>query len=395
MNWSSFLWITILLSLAISPAFALGAGNRNLFLIVVMAISPIIIITYAKISKSDLLLLFFMGSIVLFPLMFNPESMRWSTVFYSMMFGLAFIAYKQLLYAKDFSIESYQKILKYLIYAYFIMLLIQQICVLIGLPIINISNYDPVEPWKLNSLAAEPSHSARIVPLFMYCYILIKELIEKREYNFRTDIKEDKWIWLAFLWTMVTMGSGTAFLFIAIVLLKFIKFRSLVPLLFISGVTLFIVNMMGITATERTFKVIMATLTFDTNAIIQADHSASIRIVPIMFLSQMVDLTTLNGLFGHGIDSVSIFLRHKIPGVYDDFTGGGLLALWIEYGFLSFIFFVLFVFSNSFRKGDYMSIIFLFFLVFLNSVNSQIVWLTIVLLFTNKYFYKKLKKDIK
>lgn len=384
---SSFL-VIILISMAISPAFALGEGNRNLFLIGVMAISPIIIITSTKFDRSNILLLLFMASIILSPLLNQPASMRWSTVMYSIMFCLTFIAYKQLLRRKKFTIYSYQKLLINLIYAYFIVLLIQQFCVLTGMPIFNLSNYNPMEPWKLNSLAAEPSHSARIVALLMYCYITIKELTEQRGYNFHLDLKDDKWLWSAFLWTMVTMGSGTAFLFVAIVLLKFIRLKTLLPLFVIVGVIVFFANIMGITGIERMVKVFIATLTFDIDAIIRVDHSAAMRIVPMMILTEMVDLTTLNGWFGHGIDYISTFLYKIIPGVPEGFSGGGLFQLWIEYGFISFVLFVVFGFFNSYRKGDYLSIVFWFFLVFLYGVNSQVVWLCIILLFTNKYFLK-------
>jgi hypothetical protein len=385
----STLWLAIIIvSLAVAPAFALGEGNRNLFLIGVMAISPVIIISFKKYYLQDIWLLLFMVSIILFPLLNQPDSMRWSTVLYYIMFALTFVAYKQLLYSKSFSIESYQKLLVYMIYAYFVVLLIQQFSVLTGLPLFNESNYSQIEPWKLNSLAPEPAHTARIVALLMYSYITVKELIVKRKYNFNLDFKDDKRIWLACLWTMVTMGSGTAFLFIFILALKFIRIKNLVPLLVALGLVVFLVDFMGITAFERTFKTLMATLTLDVDTIIKSDHSASIRIVPMMILATMVKLTTLNDWFGYGVDYVSSFLSYMIPGVPKDFSGGGLFQVWIEYGFISFVLFLIFSFSNTFRKGDYLSVVFWFVLVFMYGLNSQIVWLCIVLLFTNNYFYK-------
>lgn len=388
---SSMLLMLILIALAIAPAIVLGEDDRNIFLIGVMAISPIIIVINHKFYQSTHLLLMFMLSIVFIPLLHQPDSMRWSTIMYSIMFGLTFIAYVQLLHSKKFHIENYQKILKYLIYAYFVVLLIQQFCVLTGLPIFNIHNYFPYEPWKLNSLSAEPSHSARIVALVMYCYITIKELIVNRKYNFRLDIKQDKWVWVSFLWSMLTMGSGTAFLFIIIVLSKFVRFKNLMAISIIISVIVLLIDMLGITAFERTLKVFIATLTFDVDTIMEADHSASIRIVPMIIVAQMVDLTTLNGWFGHGIDYVSTFLSSEIRGIPEGTSGGGLFQLWIEYGFLSFILFVIFSFSNSYKKGDYLSIVFWFMLVFLYGINSQIVWLTIILLFTNKFFEKSMR----
>jgi hypothetical protein len=391
MNKSFFLYL-IIISMAVAPAIALGKGNRNLFLIGVMVLSPILILTYRKFYASDIWLLFFMLSIILVPLVNHPESFRLSTVMYSIMFGLTFLAYERLLRKGNFTIENYQNLLKYLIYAYFIVLLIQQFCVLTGLPVFNLSNYNPMEPWKLNSLAAEPSHSARIVALLMYAYITVKELVINRKYNFRKELKTDKWIWVAFLWTMLTMGSGTAFLFIGIILLKFMRAKNVLALLIIGVSIFFVVDFFGIHAFERTFDVIKATLTLDTDTIIHTDLSAAIRIVPMMILAKMADITTINGWFGYGIDYVGTFMYKLIPAVQEGFSGGGMFILWMEYGFLSFILFVIFSFLNTFRKGDYLSIVFWFMLVFMYGINSQIVWLTIILLFTNKYFFEKESK---
>jgi hypothetical protein len=386
---SNTFWIKlIIIALAIAPAFALGEGNRNLLLIGVMSLSPLVILRNFEFDKMDLLLLLFLVTIIAFPLVVNPETMRWSTVMYSVMFGLTFIAFKQLLRKKYFTIINYLNILKYLIYAYFLVLLVQQFCVLMDLPIFNVNNYDTSIPWKLNSFAAESSHSARIVALLMYSYISVKELVKKRKYNFRLEIKKDKWVWLGFLWTMVTMGSGTAFIFIPIVLLKFVRIKNVLPILIIFGAIYIMVEQIGNNAFQRAFNTVIVTISLDEATIMEADHSASMRIVPLLILAKKVDLNSFNGWFGHGIDYTSTFLSGLIYGVPEGFSGGGLFQLWMEYGFISFALFLIFSFSTSFKKGDYLSVIFWFLLVFMYGVNNQIVWLSIFLLFINKYFYK-------
>jgi len=390
-----YLIILILIALAVSPAFALGEGNRNLLLIGVMGLSPIIILYFGRFDRINPWLVLFLVSIVIFPLIHQPQSMRWSTILYSVMFCLTFMAYNELLNRSYFTPHNYLKLLKYLVLAYFVVLLIQQFCVLTGLPIFNLSNYNIKEPWKLNSLAAEPSHSARIVPLIMYCYITVKELVFQSKYNFKVDVKKDIWLWIAFIWTMVTMGSGTAFLFLTIVLLKFIRFKNLIYVFILVGTIFILVNYFEITAFERTYKTFIATLTLDEYTIVEADHSASIRIVPMIILAKMVDLTNLNGWFGHGIDYVSSFMSERISGVPEGFSGGGMFQLLIEYGFIPFILFIIFSFLNSYRKGDYIIAVFWFFLVFAYGVNGQIVWLAIILLYTNKHFHSIYTKKIK
>lgn len=380
----------IIISLAISPAFALGEGNRNLLLIGMMSVSPLIFIINKKFYQSDIILLLFMASVVSIPLLFQQESMRWSTVLFSLMFCFTFLVYKQLLYKSYFTTEQYLKLLKIVLYAYTLVLLIQQFCVLTGLPIFNISSYNPLYPFKLNSLAAEPSHSGRIIALLMYSYITISELILKRKYNFKHNLKKDKWVWLAFLWAMLTMGSATAIVFTAIVLLKFVNIKRLIPIAIIIVSAIYIVNFSDIYVVNRASKMFIATLTLDTDAMIAADHSGSIRLAPAIMLAKMVDITSLEGWFGHGIDSVSTFMSDLIPGVPEGFSAGGMFQLWYEYGFLSFILFVAFSFLAVFKKNDYLNIVFWFMLVFMYGVNGQIVWLCILLLFTNKFFFKKL-----
>lgn len=226
-NLSNKIIIIIIMSLSVAPAIFLGEGDKNLFLIGLLFITPIIFLKYFKIEKIDILLFAFIISIVIIPIAFNPESFRITTVLYTILFCLLFITYKQTLYASELSISNYLKLLKYIIYAYFIVLLIQQFSVLIGLPIFNLSNYNPEEPWKLNSLSAEPSHTARIVALLMYSYIVLIEIVKEKPYAFFKEIKNDKLIWLAFFWVMLTSNSGTAFIFLAIVFLKFIQFRNI------------------------------------------------------------------------------------------------------------------------------------------------------------------------
>lgn len=378
--------VFIIMTLAISPAFALGEGNKSMLTIGVMSASPILIIAFNKYHKTDIWIIAFLVSIITIPLLNHPQSMRWSTVLYTCLFGLSFMAYTRLLSKSKLLPIKYLKILKTLIIAYAVTLLIQQFCVLTGLPIFNISVYNEATPWKLNSLAAEPSHSARIVAILMYSYIFTRELILNRKYNLKKDFKYDKWVWLAFIWTMITMGSSTAFLFLPIILIKILKLSNIISLTIILIALFGLINFIGVDEFERTFITAKAVITLDKDTIITADHSASLRIVPFLILITMLSISTLNGWFGHGIDYVSSFMSDFIPGVNEGYSGGGLLQLWMEYGFFCFFIFIVGSIGYLITKNDRLSILFWFLLVVLSGVNSQIVWLCFVLLFTNKYF---------
>lgn len=381
--------IILLLSLSISPAIFLGEGNRNLLLIGVMSIIPIFFLKYFKLDKIDIILLACFLLMLIGPYFTNIESYRISTILYSIMFGFLFITYKQILYHSFFTIENFIKLIKYIIYAYLIVLIIQQFCVLTGLPIFNISNYSPAEPFKLNSLSAEPSHTVRIVALLMFTYIILTEIIKDTKYSFLEELRNDKLLWFAFFWIMLTSGSATAFLFLAIIFMKFLQIRNIVFLFILTVLGIILLLNLNITSFQRTFDFTQAVLTFDIYEMMKVDHSASMRIAPIFVVADRVEIFSLNGLFGYGIDSTSVFISSIIYGIADGATGGGFFQIWYEYGFIIFILFVIYTLVNVFDKDNPITIVFWFFLIFLAGINSQMVWLCIFLLFTIKFYKSK------
>ena len=380
------LLIVILFSLSIAPAIFLGEGNRNLLLIGVIFITPIFLLKILKIEKIDILFFLMFLIMLLVPYIVNTETYRISTVLYSGLFGFLFITYKQLLNNSDFTIDTYLKLIKFIIYAYFIVLLIQQFCVLTGLPIFNISNYEQANPWKLNSLSAEPSHPGRIVPLLMFSYIVIKEFIENRKYSLSLDFTNDKYLWFAFSWIIFTSGSATAYLFFILIFFKFLSLKNSIYLCILILLLIGLINFFEINSYQRTLDFFMAVLTLDINKMMAVDHSASIRIAPLVVVFNNITATNINGLFGNGIDTTSNLISKYIYGIPDGLVAGGTFQLWYEYGFIVFILFIIYTFFSIYDKNNNTNILFWFLLVFIAGINSQMVWLCMVLLYTNKYF---------
>lgn len=390
--------ISILVSMfiivfATSPDIFLSQkDDRNLLLIGIMILAPITLFFSKKIYRLDILILFFLMSIVFSPLLNHYDTLRWSTIIYTIMFGITFIAYEHLLNRNLYSVDQYLNLLKNLLLAYFIVLLIQQFCVLLGLPVLLAGNYHPEEPWKLSSLAAEPSHASLSITVLMYSYITIKELLLNRKYKLFSDWRDDKWVWIAFLWYMLTSHSASALLLLMIFLSQFITSRNFLYLAIFGTVSVFSISFLDIPAFERAAKFFTALLTFDPKQMISADHSGSYRFVPAIFIFQKVDITSIDGWFGHGIDYVSSFLYLVMPGTPKGYATGGVMVVWIEYGFLSFLLFLLFSFIAVFRNKKMMPIILWFIFLFLgNGINTQVVWLALLLLLTNKYFYQQQK----
>lgn len=375
--------------LSISPAFALGEGNRNLLLISVMCISPIFLLKYPIIiPRVDAPLIGLCTMMIFFPLVLHPETMRWSTVLYSCMFCLYFMSFARVLYHSSFTGEDFFKVLRGLLFAYCIVLIIQQFCVLTGLPIFNVSNYTPLEPWKLNSLMSEPSHSARIIPIMMYMYITLKMKMDM-SYTFKQSIKEDRWVWLAFLWPVLTMGSATAFIFMLIVFVKFIDIKKFIPsiLLVFSLVVIFSILSENKSVT-RVRNVLVATVTLNEEAIIRADHSASFRIVPTIQGAKKAGFGTVNDWLGYGVDADQELIA-PLPSVQKG--SAGAFYMWINFGLIVAILFWAFSFRIIFMKEDKIPSILIWILVpfMAGGINSQIIWLVLCLFFTYKYIIHK------
>lgn len=383
---STIVYLFIIL-LATSPAVFLGEGNRNLLLIGAMLISPLILLRYpVVIPKIDIPLVGLCLMMTFFPLVLHPETMRWSTILYSYLFCFFFMAFVRVFYHCRFTSIDFLRLLKGLIYAYCIVLIIQQFCVLTGLPIFNVSNYDPSDPWKLNSLMSEPSHSARVIPILMYFFMETRKL-RNPLLDLKTTIREDWLVWVAFLWAMITMGSSTAVLFFIIILLQFINLRRYF-MLSITVVTLFL-SLMLFSENEiisRTRNMFFATLTLDSRKIIETDLSASFRIVPTIQGLNAIDMSEINGWLGHGVDADTKLIE-PLPTV--ESGNAGAFMIWFNFGFFAAITYWLFTFSICYQRSQYTSILIWFLIIFLyGGFNTQIVWLTLVLNLTYKLLDK-------
>lgn len=91
------------------------------------------------------------------------------------------------------------------------------------MPIINLQNQFFLSITKLPSLTLEPSHSARILTVAMLGYLRCEEIsISRKLILGELFYSKHRWVTALFFWAMLTMGSSTAFVGIAILSLYFI-----------------------------------------------------------------------------------------------------------------------------------------------------------------------------
>ncbi|KAA6303771.1 MAG: hypothetical protein EZS26_000322 [Candidatus Ordinivivax streblomastigis] len=382
----------VLMSIAIVPIEGYGVSNLK---VAALTIAPLILFFRTpRLSKVILLTILYYLLVFFSAYLVNHDSFRASTIIYLGMFLLMFVMYYNLIYFEHaFSIIYFLKLIKFVIYAFTICLILQQIAVLLGAKYVlgnflNIALFED-NPFRLNSLAIEPSHSARVMGAWFLALLKINEYKVGRKLSLKEIYKGNKWIILGFLYSMITMGSGTAFVVLAILSLYFIHRRYvlvIVPafvLLYISSQS---IDFEPLDRAKKTFE---ASLTGDAETVIKADASAAFRVIPIINTFKSLNLFSSATWFGNGTDS-TVFSTN----IYDTMDTKGKIGMINEYGLLSYIVLLIFVFSCTIRK--FFSIETLLFFVLLAGTIGNVAypWGVLMIFSTIKYFnnqHKKLK----
>lgn len=393
-NTDSFIVKCLLIVFSISISYLLGAQNRNLLLICIMSLSPLAIIRYPYICKTDFILLLLILSILIPVMVFNPSTLRWSTILYSVMFCLTFVGYMRVLNESSFEVFDYLSLIKCLIYAYCIVLIMQQLCVLLHIPIINVSNYNIFNKWKLNSLGPEPSHSAVYVSILMYSYLITKERYFNKKISLRSSLKSDTLVWLSYLWTMLTMISGTAILYLCIILTKYLNKKNLFIIFSLALVLIPLHSIIRYEPLSRTISTLQATITLNEKKIIETDLSAAFRIVPSITAIKNIDFSKSDTWTGKGVDFMKRNLIHQLPAVDKNTPSiSTAFTLCADYGMIFFLIWCVFTFTVCTNSAEPITYLLWFFGVMLNGINMQITWFILIFLYTNRYFDKNGKNN--
>lgn len=329
--------------------------------VAVMALCPLIFILKKPYISKALLLGMGYWLVIYFLSLFKGE-MRFSTLGFLAMYLMMFITYYDFIIKGTFTLNYFQNILKSLIIAYGIILILQQCCLLVGIrnmPIINLQNQFFLSITKLPSLTLEPSHSARILTVAMLGYLRCEEISISRKLTLREifDSKHRRVIAL-FFWAMLTMGSGTAFVGIAILSLYFITRHTaiyVVPLLlgcFILGQSMELQQM------KRVEILAKASMTGNTKKMQEEEGSGAVRIIPVLNLFTKTDLTKKETWIGQ-----QSMKKDKAWWLKTD------KSIIDQYGLIAFLISMLLVYSCMIHR--FFSIETLFFLFFMGfSINN-------------------------
>lgn len=316
---------------------------------------------------------------ILLSAIFHMETFRASTLLYLFSFLITFITMYNLVYInKVFSLKFFIQLIKWLILAYTIVLLIQQAFLIVGIKLFPPINLCQILDRGIgaNSLSGEPSTAARTLGILFYSYMECISFRNGFKFSFQQLFEQEhKWVAYGFLWSMLTMGSGTAFIVLGVLSLYFINWRNALLIIPILAGMFYIGSSLGIKQLDRATSAASATLTLDIEQVIEADGSASARIIPLLNTINNLDLSKKEHWFGYGIDAGHTNKMER------------MLAEITDYGFLAYLCGLVLVFSCAIR---FWSIPTIMFFIGIGGSTSNVAygWGILIVLMCVRYFHK-------
>lgn len=345
--------------------------------VVFMAVTPFLLLMMSpNVSKATIFgLLFWFVTVAMSVVQFGTS--RMSTFYYTALFLIMFNLYYNLVYInRVFSIDDFLRVVKFVIWAYAVCLVVQQTFFIVGLkymPIVNLMGMRYYELFRLNSLAIEPSHAARLLTVYFYAFLKLLEYKQGSAPSISYLWQEHRWTILAFLYTMVGIGSGTAFVGLAILAMYFLKRQYVMYVLLFGFAFYMIVPFIDYEPLNRAMAVFNAALTGDTELVSKTDHSASSRVNIILDTIKYIDLTDKDTWFGRGVDSW-------------EYSGKAVVSAITDYGLISYLLKLLFFFMCCFSSLFSLEIVMFVLLFSFNVGNVAYCWAALMVFSTIKYF---------
>lgn len=388
---STMLCVVALVLLCVNPGYFEGHDCMNLLLNTFMCLSPLAFLikgTRVIIPRLDLPLGIVILCVILFPLIFHPESVRWATMLFTCAYCIFFLVFARLLRISSFDAKLLNATIRWIIYAYFIVLLIQQFCTFFDLPIfMKGQKYYIDYPYKLNSLSAEPSHTTQILSVIMMFYSLTRThtLPNLTLWN---EIKGNYPVWICYFYVIFTTINASAFIFWILSVLPFINKKNWY---WFAGIILLIVIAVNVTSLrnmpliKRAQNTLVALPTMNDQNLLEADPSAAMRIAPSIWAFKTINFGESDNYVGHGADAVYRELPQN-PFEKNSRSSGGIFTLWYNYGFIcSLALWVAIFLSVVIGKQWVTWIAFLLAIQLSSDYNMQLLWMLMAFGLVYKY----------
>ena len=348
--------------------------------ITLMGLCPLIFIAKKPIVTKALVLAAIYW-VVCYTLSLLKGEMRFSTLGFLGMYLILYINYYSFIVKGTFTLEYFTKVLKYLIIAYAVVLIGQQMCVLVGLrnmPLLNLQNQFFLSITKLPSLTLEPSHSARILTFTMLGYLRCMEIMKGKRITLQELFSpEQRIVTFSFLWSMLMMGSGTAFVGMGVLSFYFITRKTVIYIIPLIIGMFMLGQSMELKQMDRAVALAEAASTGSAEEAMAADGSGATRIIPVMNVFTKTDVTQLETWIGKkSMEKDKHWWMRTDTKIYD------------QYGLIAFIISLVFIYSCVIRH--FFSIETLLYLILLGFTlgNIYYAWGCLMIMTGVTYFQK-------
>lgn len=345
-----------------------------------MGLCPLIFIAKKPIVTKALVLAAIYW-LVCYTLSLLKGEMRFSTLGFLGMYLILYINYYSFIVKGTFTLEYFTKVLKYLIIAYAVVLIGQQMCVLVGLrnmPLLNLQNQFFLSITKLPSLTLEPSHSARILTFTMLGYLRCMEIMKGKRITLQELFSpEQRIVTFSFLWSMLMMGSGTAFVGMGVLSFYFITRKTVIYIIPLIIGMFMLGQSMELKQMDRAVALAEAASTGSAEEAMAADGSGATRIIPVINVFTKTDVTQLETWIGKkSMEKDKYWWKRTDTKIYD------------QYGLIAFIISLVFIYSCVIRH--FFSIETLLYLILLGFTlgNIYYAWGCLMIMTGVTYFQK-------
>lgn len=380
-------YFPLIILAAFSTAFSLATiDGFNYVVVGVMGCASVLFVfelpSFFRLRQATLITLF--AAYMILVNLDHYSSIKVSSFVYTLLFLTTFSYYLCLIYKAPMALGSYIGTIRYLIVAYCVALIVQQVASRLGLPIINLIASD-ADKFRFNALAPEPSHSARILTLLMYSFIVANNAQSDWRLSFKDLWKRERLTIVAFLYAMLSMGSAAAVIFLCLLAVQLLKVRDFLWLILFCLVAFIGAKSVDYVPLTRSIAFLEAFMTLDQSAMFKADGSGAIRVVTIMIYLDRLDLSDAMFWLGGGTAYDHKFFFGLLPGVAKRDTGGGsLTSVLLDYGLIGGFLFTLMFMSACASFRVWLGLALWAVMIPSTPFNTQVFWLSLMLLATNK-----------
>lgn len=308
--------------------------------VVTMAITASMMLKYLVFNKALVIALTYIAWIMLTAYAFHGDSFRASTVVYLFMFVITFTAFYTFLWDYQvFDIDFFINLVRKFIFVLVGVLLVQQVCILAGFKLMPLVNLCQVLNREIgaNSLTFEPSTFGRLISVLLYAYLKCNQYKKGTKVTLAEMFSpEHRKVAIAYLWAVLTMSSGTAFVAMAFVSLYFVRGWSVLYVAPLFVLAYFAMDHYGNKSFQRVQATVSATSTLNAKTVRNTDTSAATRILPIINTLK-IDLNDSDIWTGKGCDSV----KRGGGGHFSEDIYMGNIG---DYGLIGFLICVIFTF---------------------------------------------------